>query len=267
MATTALTILKDATSILPNEHELADITNDLADIIAENPRKLFATLRIAPAGANVFQIMEPGAEDFTTIAPPLRCVIVASHPLNTRWLGGFGEHQPGERPACSSMDGIQGIDMDGVVHDCRTCSYNQFGEDGARKNCGNRTQLYILREGDVLPTLFSLPPSAKSAFNNYRVYSRVQAKCPLYAIVTELTLQTKKSRNGTPYSSLVFSAVGALPQDVAAKVKHSIDAMVQTTQRSGVLFEADASTAPVPPVQVDEQSGMTVADVDLPDGF
>ena len=266
MASTALSVMKDA-SILPNEQELVEIMNDLADIIAENPRKLFATLRIAPAGANVFQVLEPGAEDYKTVAPPLRCVIVASHPLNTRWLGGFGEHQPGERPACSSVDGITGVDMDGVVHDCRTCSFNQFGVDSARKSCGNRTQLYILREGDVLPTLFSLPPSGKTAFNNYRVYSRVQAKCPLYAVVTELTLQTKKSRNGTPYSSLVFNAVGRLPQDVAAKVKHSIDAMVQTAQHSTALFDADASTAPVPPMPVDEQSGMAVADVDLPEGF
>lgn len=266
MAKTELAIVENTLGLLPNPEELSSIANELQDIIAESPRKLFATMKIAAAGANVFQVQEPGAEDLVSVPPPLRVVIVASHPANTRWEGTFETRQPGEHPACRSTDGINGTDLNGEIHACATCPYNQYGEDGERKVCGNRIQLYVMREGDIFPTLFSLPPSSKTAFNKYRIYANMTVKQPLHMLITEMGLTAEKNKRGVLYSKITFKPVGILPKETAMKIKQMTDKLVQTA-KDVVTDEVPVGAEPVydaPPVS---NQGFTSVTEDLPDGF
>lgn len=255
-----LKIIDNSAAYLPTEQELKDVLDDLGDIIS---RRIFGVVTIAGGGAGVFKVKEPGAEEPTNGIQEIDCVILASHLVNVRWGHDYGARQQGERPLCRSLDGETGIEEEtGETHDCATCPYNQFGEDGARKACTNKRQLYIMREGDLLPILFALPPSALETYNNYRVLTRLTMRTPMYSVVTRITLRSKISNNGSEYSAPVFTPIGKLPMDEAKRMEQFANGIMAAAQRNGIaaddLADDGAETAP------SGGSFVPVEDEDLP---
>lgn len=270
MAKNELAIIEDASSYLPSTQVIQETLADLQDIMT---RKLFGTISIAPAGAGTFKVLEPCADEVTNGVAEIECVILASHPTNILWGRPFGERQKGERPVCRSLDGEEGVDTDGEIHVCATCPNNQFGEDGQRKRCSNKRQLYVLRQGDVLPVLLTLPPSALSAYDRYRGRVRLALKRPMYSVLTRIRLTNKVSDvSHAEYSVPVFEAVGILPEDEARRVEAFARGIAASAQRAGVVADeiynevedndADAMHGGVAPVP-----GEAVPDEELPDNF
>lgn len=253
---TGLSLIEDSSRFLPAAQDIENVMQDLGDILS---RRIFGVITIAGGGAGVFKVLEPGAEETTNGVQAIEGVILASHPMNVRWGHDYGTRQQGERPACRSMDGVTGTDLDtGEVHACKDCPFNQFGEDGSRKACGNKRQLYIMREGDLLPMLFALPPSALKAFDNYRVLASLTLRTPMSALVTRITLKNKTSVNGSEYSSPVFLAVGKLPVEEGKRMEAFARQIMDAAQRAGISADevSDDGAAPAQPggfVQVDDE--------------
>ena len=257
---TALTLIEDSSKYLPSQQDIDTVMEELGDILS---RRIFGVVTIAGGGAGVFKVLEPGAEEPTSGVQSIDCVILASHLINVRWGHDYGAREDGERPACRSMDGKTGLEeLTGEVHDCDSCPYNQFTEDGGRKACTNKRQLYIMREGDLLPVLFALPPSALKAFDNYRVQASLTLRTPMYALLTRITLKTKKSGNGTEYSSPVFTAIGKLPLDEAKRAVEFSRQIMEAAQRAGIEAE-DVSKEGQEPAPAGGQF-VQVDDDDLP---
>lgn len=253
--TNALSLIEDSSKYLPTAEELQGVMDDLGDILS---KRIFGVVTIAGGGAGVFKVLEPGAEEPTSGIQSIDCVILASHLTNVRWGHDYGTRTDGEPPVCRSMDGETGTEVEsGEIHKCKTCPFNQFGENGERKGCTNKRQLYIMREGDLLPVLFSLPPSSLKAFDNYRVNARLTLRTPMSALLTRITLKNKKSANGTEYSSPVFTAIGKLPAEDAKRMEVYARQVVDAAQRAGISADEmqDDSPAPAPGgyVQVDEE--------------
>ena len=251
----SLALISDSSKYLPAAQDIENVMNDLGDILS---RRIFGAITIAGGGAGVFKVLEPGAEETTNGIQSIEGVILASHLVNVRWGHDFGTRQPGERPICRSMDGLTGVDQEtGETHSCAACPYNQFGEDGARKACSNKRQLYIMREGDLLPMLMSLPPSSLKAYDNYRVLASLTLRTPMSALVTRITLKNKTSANGSEYSSPVFTAVSKLPVEEGKRMEAFARQIMDAAQRAGINADevADEGAAPAQPggfVQVDE---------------
>lgn len=250
---------------LPSNDEIKEVVDDLSDIMSH---KVFGVISIAPAGAGTFDILEPGAEEKTKGVQEVECIILASHPMNVRWEHDYSSREPGEHPACRSLDAVEGIDADGALHDCATCEYNQFGENGERKICANKRQLYVMRQGDVLPMLLTLSPSALKAYDNYRIRARLQLKASMYALVTRITLNVKKSEAArAEYSVPVFTPIATLPKAEAQRVEAFARSIVDSARRAGIVADeisadSDGSEqAPTPGTFVE------VADEDLPENF
>ena len=252
----ALSLIENPSKYLPTAQEMQAVMTELGDILNRN---IFGVITIAGGGAGVFKVLEPGAEETTNGVQEITGVIVASHLVNVRWGHDYGTRQQGERPICRSMDGLSGVDQEtGETHSCAACPYNQFGENGERKACGNKRQLYIMREGDLLPMLFSLPPSALKAFDNYRVLASLTLRTPMSALVTRITLKNKTSNGGSDYSTPVFTAVGKLPLEEGKRMETFARQIMDAAQRAGISAdEADAGESAKAPgsgfVQVDDE--------------
>jgi len=88
--------------------------------------------------------------------------IVYWHNANQYYSAAFGE---GESmiPDCSSSDGIR-PDGGEFMQDgpCRTCELNQFGsaKEGGGKACQNTIRMYVLVDGEVIPSVLKAPPSS-----------------------------------------------------------------------------------------------------------
>ena len=252
----SLAIIENTAAYLPTAEELQNVMDELGDIMS---RKIFGVVTIAGGGAGVFKVLEPGAEEPTSGVQSIDCVILASHLINVRWGHDYGSREDGERPACRSMDGKTGVELEtGETHDCDACPYNQFTEDGGRKVCTNKRQLYIMREGDLLPVLFALPPSALKAYDSYRVQATLTLRTPMSALLTRITLKSKKSGNGTEYSSPVFTAIGKLPLEESKRMTAFARQIMEAAQRAGIEAEDVSQEAQQPApaggqfVQVDD---------------
>jgi hypothetical protein len=269
--------------IVPSEEILLAVMEELSDM----DRIPFGRVKIAAAAAGVYNILEPGADDEDPVKE-FEAVILMSHSCNAYWPDAFGSTD-NKNPACASMDGKEGMTQDGEVISCATCPYNQFGSskagDGKGKACKNMRRLYLLREGDVLPLVLSLPPSALAAYDKYRTRLSTAGKKSL-AVMTKFTLVKSKNAQGTAYSVPQFEAVSVLPLAEVERVREYAAAMLKSAQNVGITADDYSAAAPEDAgrvqtgtnsrmqnakdaaISVDAQSGFTQVDADeLPDNF
>lgn len=150
-------------------------------------------------------------------------VIVAWKGTKTYWATAFGAGA-GAPPDCHSDDGVTGIGTPGGA--CPTCPFNQFGSkpataenpDPKGKACRDQRLLFVLREGAMMPTLVSLPPSAIGAVKKYFL-SLASRGVAYSAVVTRFSLIPDKSSGGIGYSLAQLSMVERLEPANAESVK------------------------------------------------
>ena len=147
---------------------LAPISSEVTDLIKEELDGLgqipFDTVKIPSGGGLAFELSGDDPDNPETVQS-LTGVILHHHAVNSYWPGEFDGSN--NVPDCSSADGKQGLDIKtGEVRDCSTCPFNQFGSSskGNGKACKNGHRIYLLRSGEVLPVLISLPPTSLRAF-------------------------------------------------------------------------------------------------------
>ena len=225
-----LIAIKNPEMYLPAAADLADIMTELKGVLT---RSMLGTIQIVNGGACCFKVKEPGADEPTPGVQEIEGVILCSHSTNALWGHDFSHREQGELPICRSMDGERGtLTETGEVRLCAECPHNQF-VDG-HKDCTNKKQLYIMRANDLVPILFSLPPTALKFFDKYLVRCRLTMRVPLYSVVTKITLRNEKSANGNEYSVPVFTPVGKLPADDARRLSAYAQEFAAAAQRSGI---------------------------------
>ena len=141
-----------------------------------------------------------------------KAVILYHHPINCYYKEEYtGGNNP---PDCGSMDGHVGIEADtGEVKNCAECEFSKFGtgKNGA-KACKQKRRIYLLREGEALPIILSLPTGSLGELSKYIV--RVRAKyAGTYCVVTKFTLKKAQNSGGINYSQAVFAIDRALTED------------------------------------------------------
>lgn len=251
---TALAVIQDPSAYLPSVEELQEITSELKGVLT---RSMLGTIQIANGGAGCFKVKEPGADDVTPGVQAIDGMILAFHPTNVMWGNDYGKREQGEMPICRSMDGIVGtVTETGEVRQCDSCPYNRF-VDG-RKQCTNKMQLYIMREGDLVPMLFSLPPTGLKYFNKYLVRCRLTERVPMFSVVTRITLKNEQGQSGE-YSVPVFTPIGKIPKDEATRMSQYAKKFAAAAQSIGL--QADDLTQDG---MVQSASGDKFTQVDIP---
>ena len=88
--------------------------------------------------------------------------IIYWHHANQYYAQAFGEGEQGP-PDCASSDGIRPDGGDDIQADCcKGCPKNEYGSapDGRGKACQNTIRLYILQDGEIIPTVLKASPSS-----------------------------------------------------------------------------------------------------------
>ncbi len=168
-------------------------------------------------------------------------VILDHHPVNAYWINKFAGGN--EHPDCSSYDGKQGIDRQtGEVRNCDTCPYNQFGSDDKGKACKNVHRVFILREGNPVPLVLSLPPTSLKYMRDYIAKRVILKGFRCWQVVTRITLKKEKSAAGIAYSRAVFNFVGKLSREKAEEAETMKDCVKQQYRQIDI-GDADYNTA------------------------
>lgn len=109
-------------------------------------------------------------------------------------------------PDCGSMDGRIGIEAEsGEIKQCADCEFNKFGsgKNGA-KACKQKRRIYLLREGEALPIILSLPTGSLAEFSKYVMRLLSKGKKTV-SVVTKFTLKKAQNSGGINYSQAVFA--------------------------------------------------------------
>jgi hypothetical protein len=155
--------------------------------------------------------------DGLTTTPDLGGIIIWYRDVRSYWKQSFDEGG-GQPPDCSSADAHTGIGDPGGA--CATCPMSQFGSanKGRGQACTQSRQLFILRQGSVIPILLSAPPTSLKNIRNYMM--RLSGNLVhYYGVVTNLTLVKDKNNEGIEYGKIVPHAVSMLPEDQLEVIK------------------------------------------------
>ena len=199
------------------DEDLAAIAAELAELDGIS----FDTIKIPSGGGLAFEVPtdDPDAPEMAT---EISGVIVHHHACNSYWADAYeGGNTP---PDCASADGKTGFDArTGEIRDCSECRYNQFGSDGEGKACKNMQRLYVLRPGDLFPSVVNVPPTSLRPWKDY-LSKRILLKGKRPSrVLTKLKLCRDKNATGIAYSKLVFACGGDLSEADAAAVSKAAE--------------------------------------------
>lgn len=236
---------KNEVAVVGSNFNLVTLSGALGEAIAEEMDGLgtipFDRVKIPSGGGLAFDI--PGEdEDNPESATELVGVILYHHPVNAYWREKFAGGN--EQPDCSSYDGKHGVDREtGECKDCSKCPLNQFGSEGAGKACKNMHRVYIVREGNPVPLILTLPPTSIKSMRDYIGKSIVLKGIRSYDAVTKVTLKKEKNSAGINYSRAVFTFAGKLSEQAAVEAKAMAESIKATSQNVDIESD-DYNTAP-----------------------
>lgn len=241
---------KNEVAVTNGNFNLVTLEGEIAEAIAEEMDGLgtvpFDRVKIPSGGGLAFEL--PGEdEDNPESATEIVGVILYHHPVNAYWREKF--EGGNEQPDCSSYDGKMGIDREtGECKSCGDCPYNQFGsgDNGSGKACKNVHRIYILREGNPVPLVLSLPPTSLKFMRDY-ISKRILLKgMRCYHAVTKITLKKEKSAGGITYSRAAFTFVEKLAPEQIAAAEAMANTIKQTDRNIDVSDDDYNTAAPSP---------------------
>ncbi|GHU58860.1 hypothetical protein FACS1894133_4440 [Clostridia bacterium] len=178
-----------------------DFTTDISEVL-DGMNISFGKIKIQTGAYEV-----PNEDGDTEAVPEFNGVILFNHALNMYYKTDYnGGNQP---PDCGSFDGKVGTGDPGG--NCKKCPLNQFGtakdskgNPNKGKACKNRQRVYVLREGEMFPMVFSLPTGSLTGFGKYLTAQLSKGRRPSQ-YVTRFSLKKAQSSEGKPYSQAQFS--------------------------------------------------------------
>lgn len=223
--------------------DLVTLSGDIAEAIAEEMDGLgqipYDRVKIPSGGGLAFEVPTDDP-DKPESATELKGIILYHHPVNAYWRDKFDGSN--DSPDCSSMDGKAGVNKDtGEISSCDGCPYNQFKTDGSGKACKNMHRVYMLRAGNPIPMILTLPPTSIKSMRDYIAKSILLKGMRSYDVVTAVTLKKEKNAAGIAYSRAIFSVDGKVPESKKDEVKAAADTIKATCKTIDVETDDFAS--------------------------
>lgn len=195
------------------------VSANLGEVFAEEMDGLtpsFERIKIPAGGGLAFEV--PGDNpDSPDLVKEFSAVILYHHPINCYYEEEYtGGNNP---PDCGSMDGHIGIEAaSGEIKNCAECEFSKFGsgKNGA-KACKQKRRIYLLREGEVLPIILSLPTGSLGEFSKYIMRLLSKGK-KTNGVVTKFSLKKAQNSGGINYSQAVFVAERPLTEEEYANI-------------------------------------------------
>lgn len=204
---TPATIEKPTVPFIIFQNPLAQIQDTLSDILGGMPLNVGNLDRIkAPSGTGkTFEI-----PSVTGITSSVEFEGIIIHKSRGRVYFPGDNAVEGTIPDCYSDDAVTGVGRDadgGLGGSCEECPLAQFGSEpknGVGQACKEVLNLYIIREGGLLPMVLQLSPTSIKSITPY-IYRMASSLVPLNTVVTKFTLKEARSTGGVKYHQVEAS--------------------------------------------------------------
>ena len=232
--------------------ELPALNENMVQAMAEEMDGLtlsFPRVKIPSGGGLAFEIPGDDPENPDT-EKEIVGIIVDHYPVNAYWKDKYSGGNAA--PDCSSLDGKRGD-----YGPCANCQYNQWGtaEDGRSKACKNMHRVYILREGEIMPLLLTLPPTSLKNIADYLALRIVSRGLRSYGVVTKVSLKKAQNAGGINYSQAVFGLSGKLAADQVRAMAEYSQGIKAMTRQMAVGADEYMQTAREDDEDIDYNSG------------
>ena len=210
----------------------------------------FPRVKIPSGGMVSFEVPGDDPESPDSVKT-IEGIIIYNHGASAYWPEG-AEYDENVPPLCSSVDGKTGIGEPGGA--CAVCALNKYGtgvdakgNPSKGKACKNMRQLYILRSGEYLPILLSLPPTSLRPFNDFMNMAFITRRRPTWSAIVQISL--KRVENGSsPYSVACFRKLENITGEQLAQVKQYAESFreqvrMMNQQRAAFTESMSDSTA------------------------
>jgi hypothetical protein len=227
-------------TINENKGYLTEVVN-LAELFSEELdglRPSFERVKIPAGGGLAYELPSEDPENPDT-EKEFSAVILYHHPINSYYKEKFnGSNNP---PDCASIDGKIGVESEtGECKDCKSCPLAKFGsgENGGMA-CKQKRRMYLIREGEMLPMIMTLPTGSLGEFTKY-VTRLVTKGMKANHVVTKFTLKRAQNSTGINYSQVVCSVERVL----SPEEKKNVAAMSEQVKFiAGSVSVAETETA------------------------
>lgn len=192
--------------IVKKEENRIQVNSEMSNMLSDEMDGLniaFPIIKVPAGGGLAFEVPgdDPNSPD---LQKEFNAVILYHHPM----LSYYKEKYTGgnQAPDCGSYDGVNGIEREtGIVKACKDCPFNQFGSgENGGKACKTKRRIFLLREGEAIPTILTLPTGSIGDFSKYimRVISKGKKS---NQIVTKFSLTKAQNQGGINYSKVVLT--------------------------------------------------------------
>lgn len=168
--------------------------------------------------SNRFEI--PGLGDESEMVSEIEGIIVFHTPARAYFEKSYEETGGGEQPDCRSNDGIHGVGDPGGL--CPKCQLAQFtkNSDGTteRPRCDLMKRLFILRPGEIMPTMFNAKAGNVGQCERYMFNLSVKGRLKFNHCITKLTVSKDKYKNGRDWMKWNFSMLSKLPGEICQQM-------------------------------------------------
>ena len=164
----------------------------------------FPRVKYPASGTRFWEVPSPTGEP--TAVRELEGVVVFKQPTRAYWP--LDVEVGNNPPLCASLDGITPVaSPTQQAPTCAACPHSQWGSgrEGRGQACKSRLNTFVLLDGEDIPTLISLPPSALKGFSQYAVQLR-KIRSALLATTTIFGLTEARSGTGISYTGLALHA-------------------------------------------------------------
>ena len=197
----------------PTEEIRALIKTNLGD---ESISRSDLDVAINPSGKSTkWEIA--GLGDDSEMVNEIEGVIITHQLYRVYWKEDYSGSSQANPPDCLSRDMLNGEGDPGG--ECASCPFNEWGSGpNGSKACSTRRRIFVLRPGEMLPTIVTASPINVGAMKSYgtKLTSKVQRK--YNQVISKLRLEPAVSKSGFDYAKMVISMVSTLDPDSAAKM-------------------------------------------------
>lgn len=234
----------------PTESRVQEI---LQENYGADAKPSFQRVRFPTSGAKTYTIPAPDGDE---PAEAIEGVVLHHGAARGYWSHAFSGDTP---PDCSSVDGRTGTTNPSLTPDvlasignpgglCATCPLNQWGSkrgpDGKPTNgkaCKEMRRLWVLRKGDVLPIVVTMPPTSLGAFLDY-AGKLSQRGIGMRSVLTRIGLVEAKNRGGIKYAQATFWRSGNLDAETEKNIR-ALAALLEPTVRAVAVSNEDYRVA------------------------
>ena len=162
----------------------------------------------------------PGLGDEPEFTGEVEGIIVFHKNARVYYEHSYEETGGGQQPDCMSRDGIRGEGVPGGL--CPKCPLSKFvkHDDGTtdRPACREMKRLFILRPGEIMPTMFNATGGNVGQVMQYLLNLTTKGRLKYNHCITRIKLAADKYKNGRDWAKWNLSMASALPDDVCEQM-------------------------------------------------